>query len=112
MVVSEASFQRRQRGFLADLRGDHLVERRRHVRAGLAAVRMRTADSHVAGFSVCTEFALAAFSRLANEVSCCLYFSSGFMIVLSLKSAPEPLGVQASTSVPYGVLSMIAPCGM
>ena len=34
------------------------------------------------------------------------------MIVLSLKSAPEPLGVQWSTSVPYGVLPMIAPCGM
>ena len=44
----------------------------------------RVDDSQVAGLSVCTDPALAAFSRFANVISCCLYFSSGFLLTLRI----------------------------
>ncbi len=50
--------------------------------------------SHVAGTSVCTVFIGALFSISPKDVTRCLYDSSGSRMGLSLKSAPEPLGVQ------------------
>ena len=92
-MVSDASFERRQRRVLADDLRDHLIERRGHVRAGGAGVRTR-ALSQVAGVRPCdTEPAVAAFSRLPNDDTYFLYGSSDARIGLSLKSAPEPLGV-------------------
>ena len=37
-------FQRGQRGVLADVLGDHLIERRGHVRLGTAGIRTRGAE--------------------------------------------------------------------
>src|SRR6516162_2990495 len=68
--------------------------------------------SHVAGLYLCTEATLALFSRLENEVTTCLCFSSGSRICLSLNSAPAPLVVQRSMSLPCLVFHMIAPCGI
>src|SRR5262249_12373988 len=79
--------------------------------APLAAVSGRTQESHVAGFSVCTEPPAAVFSRFSNVVTYFLYASSGDTVWPSLKSAPLPLDVHASTSLPKGVLSLIAPWG-
>src|SRR5678816_101247 len=63
--------------------------------------------SHVDGVKLCTEPAVAAFSRLPNEETYFLYGSSGDRIGLSLKSAPEPLGVHLSMAGPWDVLPMI-----
>ena len=72
----------------------------------------RVALSHVAGLKVCTEPAVAAFSRLPKDVTYFLYGSSEARIGLSLKSAPEPLGVHLSMAGPCDVLYMMAPWGM
>ena len=69
----------------------------------------RCALSHVAGLSVWTEPAAAAFSKLPKEVTYYLYGSSEDRMGLSLKLAPEPLGVQRSAEGPCAVLCMIAP---
>ena len=69
----------------------------------------RVALSHVAGVNVCTEPAVAAFSRLPKDETYFLYGSSEARIGLSLKSAPEPLGVHLSMAGPCDVLYMIAP---
>src|SRR5437763_16014632 len=68
--------------------------------------------SQVAGLYLCTEATLALFSRLDNEITACLCFSSGSRIGLSLKSAPAPLGVQRSISFPCFVFDMTAPWGI
>jgi len=68
--------------------------------------------SHVAGLNLCTEPRLALFSRLPNEVTSCLCFSSGSRMGLSLKLAPDPLGVQRSMSFPCFVFHMTAPWGI
>src|SRR5215831_12473739 len=72
----------------------------------------RVALSQVAGVNVCTEPAVAAFSRFPNDETYFLYGSSDERIGLSLKSAPEPLGVHLSMAGPWEVLYMIAPWGM
>ena len=68
--------------------------------------------SQVAGARLWTPPIMARFSRLPNEVTYFLCASSGARIGLSLKSAPEPLGVQLSICGPCEVLPMMAPCGM
>src|SRR5258707_2231000 len=68
--------------------------------------------SHVAGLYLCTEATLALFSRLENEVTACLCFSSGSGIGLRLKSAPAPPGVQRSMAFPWALFHMIAPWGI
>src|SRR5260370_8277403 len=65
--------------------------------------------SQVAGLDLCTEATLALFSRLENEVTACLCFSSGSRIGLSFKSAPAPLGVQRSMAFPWVVFHIIPP---
>src|SRR6186997_2906268 len=68
--------------------------------------------SHVDGVKLCTEPAVAAFSRLPNDDTYFLCFSSGDRIGLSVKSAPAPRGVHLSIAGPCDVLCMMAPCGM
>ena len=72
----------------------------------------RVALSHVAGVNVWTDPAVAAFSRLPKEVTYFLYGSREASMGLSLKSAPEPLGVHRSMAGPCDVLPMIAPWGI
>src|SRR5579885_2647487 len=69
----------------------------------------RVALSHVAGLKVWTDPAVAAFSRLPNDVTYFLYGSREARIGLSLKSAPAPLGVHLSIAGPCEVLYMMAP---
>src|SRR5690349_18225362 len=68
--------------------------------------------SQVDGVKLCTEPAVAAFSRLPNDDTYFLYGSSGDRIGLNLKSAPAPVGVHLSMAGPCDVLPIIAPCGM
>ncbi len=77
-----------------------------------APVSGRVALSQVAGLKVCTDPAVALFSRLPNDEMYFLYGSSEARIGLSLKSAPAPLGVHLSMAWPYDVLYMMAPWGM
>src|SRR5690349_25018822 len=69
----------------------------------------RVPESHVDGTIACTEFWLALFLRFENEVTRCLYFSSGDRISLNLKFAPEPLGIQRSIAAPCAAFDWIAP---
>ncbi len=68
--------------------------------APLAAVSGRTQDSQVAGFSVCTEPMAVLFSMFSKVVTYFLNGSSGETVWPSLKSAPLPVEVQTSTSLP------------
>jgi hypothetical protein len=68
--------------------------------------------SHVEGVKECTEPAVDAFSRFPKDETYFLYGSSEVRIGLSLKLAPDPLGVHLSIAGPCEVLYMIAPCGM
>src|SRR5262249_7908871 len=77
--------------------------------APLAAVSGRTQDSQVAGLRAGTEPSEAAFSRLSNVVTYLLIGSNDESVCPSLKSAPLPVELQASTSLPYGVLFAMAP---
>src|SRR5258708_5612978 len=54
---------------------------------GPAALRSGlTPLSHVAGLYLCTEATLALFSRLENEMTACLCFSSGSRIILGRRA--------------------------
>ena len=55
---------------------------------------------------------MAAFSRFPKDETYFLYGSREERIGLSLKLAPEPLGVHLSMAGPWEVLCMIAPWGM
>src|SRR3954463_6650084 len=80
--------------------------------ARVRPVSGRVQLSHVDGVKLCTEPAVAAFSRLPKDDTYFLYGSSEGRIGLSLKCAPEPLGVHLSIAGPCDVLCMTAPCGM
>jgi hypothetical protein len=56
--------------------------------------------------------AVAAFSRFPKDETYFLYGSRDDRMGLSLKLAPEPLGVHLSMAGPCGVLYMIAPWGI
>src|SRR5687768_12633150 len=79
--------------------------------ARVPPVSGRVQLSHVDGVKLCTEPAVAAFSRLPNDDTYFLYGSSGDRIGLRVKSAPEPRGVHLSMAGPCDVLCMMAPWG-
>ena len=63
----------------------------------------RVALSQVEGVKLCTEPAVAAFSKFPKDETYFLYGSREERIWLSLKLPPEPLGVHLSMAGPCAV---------